>query len=319
MNRTPVDDVREGKPPRQRGSAQTAGNGAPKQSTQPPKRKRINPEQTARDKYEENLKRLEAQKKAQRARIIRKIRDAAVSCVLIAAVFIVMCVVVYRLLFVINDISAAGAVSNTGEEIVSASGVFEGDHLFSFSSKEVGQLITLRCPEVVEVDVERTPPGTIVFNVVEEKPTFYADFYGEYRLLSESLRVLDSVKLEDAKAMGCIRIVLPDVYNATAGLVPEFAKVRNDKYIYSVCTALVESGFAERAVSIDLRDKFDITVGIDSKYLLKLGEWESSETKLKIAAAVLEDDMFKGETKAIIDVSDLSKTSVVVDEGLTVD
>lgn len=318
LERTVVDDVRQGKAPLKSHYKNNRTDNAPKGGGEN-KRKRISPEQTARDKYEENLRRMEAMRLANRARVLRKIRDTAISCALILAVFVVMCVVVYRLLFVIKDISASGNVTNTSEELVLASGVEAGDHLFSFSSREVGELMMLRCPEISCVDVERTPPGTIVFNVTEEEPRFFADFYGEYRLLSESLRVLDSVTEEDARGQGCIKIRLPDVKSATAGLTPEFSSVRNDKYIFDVCGALAASSLSEKTTSLDVSDKFDITLGVEGKYLIKLGECESIDTKLKIAAAVLEDEMFEGETKATVDVTDLSETSVIVDDGLTVE
>ena len=320
LERTVVDDIREGRAPSKnhyRGNTKRDDPSEKKEDGA--KRRRISPEQTARDKYEENLRKMEAMRLAKRARVLRKIRDAAISCALIAAVFIVMCVVVYRLLFVIKDISVGGNVANTSDELVLASGVEEGDHLFSFSSREVGELMILRCPEVSAVDVERTPPGTIVFNVTEEDPRFFADFYGEYRLMSESLRVLDSVTEEDARAQGCIKIKLPDIKEATAGLVPEFSSVRNDDYIFGVCKTLMESPLGERATSLDLSDKFNITLGVEGKYLIRFGDSESMDTKMKIASAVLEDEMFSGETKATVDVTDLSETSVVVDEGLFVE
>lgn len=317
-NKSFADGQRQGKPPSK--SSQNIKRDAPKKAGgEEQKRRRISPEQTARDKYEENLRRMEAMRLARRGRILRKVRDTAISCALILAVFVVMCIVVYRLLFVIKDISIAGNVSNTSEELVLASGVESGDHLFSFSSREVGELMILRCPEISYVDVERTPPGTIVFNVTEEEPRFFADFYGEFRLLSESLRVLDSVTEEDARETGCIKIKLPDVKCATAGLTPEFSSVRSDKYIYEVCASLMASPLGEKATSLDVSDKFDITVGVEGKYRIRLGECESIDTKLKIASAVLEDEMFQGETKATVDVTDLSETSVIVDDGLIIE
>ena len=147
----------------------------------------------------------------------------------------------------------------------------------------------------------------------------YADFYGEYRMLSSSLRVLSSVTEKDAKAKGCIKLRLPDISNATAGLTPEFSSIRDDGYIYEICKALEESPLAERAGSLDVSDKYNIVLTVDSKYIIRFGDSESFETKLKIANAVLKDDMFKKDIKATIDVTKLSETSVVVDEGLKID
>ncbi len=315
---------REEMPPRQRAEENPPKPQRPKQSAttqgaKQPQRKRISPEQTARDKYEENLRRVEAMETAKRARVMRRVRDGVISLGLIFAVVIVLFVVVYRILFVITDVSAVGGVKYSSDELVLASGVREGDHLYSFSSKDIGRLMMLRCPEIDSVDVDRTPPGTIVFNITEEEPRFYADFYGEYRLLSPSMRVMRSVTEEEAKSLGCIKVKLPDIICATAGRVPEFANVRNDKYIYETAEFVLASSLCERVGSIDLCDKYNMTLTVDGKYKIKLGDRESMETKLRIAAAVLEDEMFQKDIKALIDVTDLSETSVVVDDGLKLD
>lgn len=325
LERDVIDDIREGKNPQRRGvgsSSRGPGEkGRPKNGTgnerNRPRQKP--PEQTAEDKRREHLKQLEAMRTAKRARVLRNLRDGLISFALITAVLIVLVVVVYRLLFVIKDISAVGSERYTSEELVAASGVDEGDHLYSFSSKEIGKLMSLRCPEIESVDVDRTPPGTIVFNVTEEEPAFYADFYGDYRMLSATLRVMGSVTEEDAKNSGCPKIVIPDVHRATAGLQPEFAGVRDESYIYDVSAAVLSSPLGERTGTLDLSDKYDITLTIDKRYILKLGDSKSIDTKLKIAVAVLKDEMFEKDIKATIDVSDLSESSVVVDQGLEID
>lgn len=321
--RTVIDDIREGKRPRPHTKAETQNTTGDKSRADiahnQRKRPRVSPEQTAEDKFAESVKQIEAMQTAKRARSLRKIRDMAVSVGLIAAVFVVMCIVVYRLIFVISDVKVKGSKAYSSEELVIASGIHKGDHLFSFSSKELSNLMTLRCPEISEVDVERTPPGTIIMNITEEKSTFYADFYGEYRMLSSSLRVLGSVTESDAKKKGCIKLKLPDVTCATAGLAPEFSSVRDDDYIYEICKALLDSPLAERAGSLDISDKYNIVLTVDSKYIIRFGDNESFDTKLKIANAVLKDEMFKKDIKATIDVTKLSETSVVVDEGLKID
>ena len=317
--RTAVDDIRAGRPLHKRPEAPQNKQTGKDPRTEQKQKKRVAPQQTVQDRLEENRKRLEAMETARRARIMRKVRDGVISFCLIFAVLVVMCVVVYRLLFVISDIKTEGGEKYSSEELIAASGVHTGDHLYSFSSKEMGELLMLRCPEISYVDVDRTPPGTILVNVEEEKPAFYADFYGEYRLLSPSLRLLRSVTEDEAKALGCIKLKLPDVLQATAGMKISFADVRNDSYIYDTCAYLLESELSGRTGSVNLSDKFNITLTVDSKYKIKLGDSESVEMKLRIASAVLEDEMFKKDIKATVDVTDLSETGVVVDDGLKLD
>ena len=338
FNRTVIDDIREGKPPKKHPKPASnedkvmvdtaAVKDTEKKRGEAPEKKaekreaprrHVAPEQTVEDKRAESERQIEAMQTAKKARTMRNVRDLLVSAGLITAVLVVMCIAAYRLLFVISDINVVGASVHTEEDILNATGVRKGDHLYSFSSREVGELLILRCPEISSVDVVRTPPGNIEFKITEEEPAFYANFYGEYRLLSPTLRILGSVTEEQAREKGCIKLVLPDISNATAGLVPEFADERAKEYIYDVCKAFLSSGLRIRVGTIHLEEKYSITFTLDSKYLVSAGSFESIDTKLKITSAVLKDEMFEKNIKARIDVSDLSETAVVVDEKLKIE
>ena len=135
-------------------------------------------EQTEADKRRERAAKQEALEKAKRARRLRKIRDAVISFVLILAVFAVMCIVVYRLLFVISDISVDGSENYSADEIIAASGVAEGDHLYSFRASSTEQSIILRCPLVSSVRVKRSAPRKVTFS----------DHRGEKHVLRRFLR-----------------------------------------------------------------------------------------------------------------------------------
>ena len=303
-------------PPKATGQGAGA-SGTKTQDRSAPKRK--TPEQTLADRQREERAHAEAMERARRARRLRKTRDALISFVLILAVFAAMCFAVYRLLFVVSDVRGEGSSAYSSEDIVRASGVMEGDHLYSFRSSVASSLITHRLPQIKEVDVERKIPSTIVFNVTEEPCRYYADFYGEYRAISSSLRVMFSLSAEEAAERGLVLLKLPAVQKAVAGDRAEFATLKNDGYIYDIAEAVASSPLSERIGIIDLRSKYDIKLVCDNKYLMTLGDSENAETKLRIAASVLEDEMFNSDNKARIDLSDLSKTSVVIDDQLTFD
>ena len=276
-------------------------------------------EQTEADKRRERAAKQEALEKAKRARRLRKIRDAVISFVLILAVFAVMCIVVYRLLFVISDISVDGSENYSADEIIAASGVAEGDHLYSFRASSTEQSIILRCPLVSSVRVKRSAPRKVTFQITEEKSTYYADFYGEYRAMSSDLRVLYSVTRDEAREQGLVLLKLPAVSKAVSGTAAQYSSVRRDSYIYDTVKALSESELWGRIGAVDLTGKYDIKMVCDGKYLLSFGDSGSADSKLRIAAAVLKDDMFSGDDKAKIDLTNLAQTGVVVDNRLELD
>ena len=199
---------------------------------------------------------------------------------------------------------------------MAASGVAECDHLYSFRNSSLENLITLRCPAVGGVTVDKVAPSTVNLYIKEEPAVYYADFFGEYRELSENLRVLYAVSRNTAEENNLIRIKLPLVKTAYSGKKAEFSGVRSDAYIYDVTAALKESQLWGRIKCIDLRNKYDIALNCDGKFIIELGDSSSVQTKLKIASQVLSDPMFEGDVKAKIDVSALSATGVVTDNNL---
>lgn len=282
-------------------------------------RKNTSPEQTAADRNRERLAREEALQKAKKARKVRKARDTIISFALIIAVFAVMCVVVYRLLFKVSEINVVGSESYTAEEIIEASGIGVGDHLYSFRASTLEKNVILRCPQVKSVEVNRSAPKKVTLTVSEKPCAFYADFYGEYRAVSADLRVLYSVTRDEARERGLVLLRLPAVTKAVAGSEAKYSSVRRDDYIYAVTEALQNSELWGRVSAVDLTGKYDIEIVCDGKYLLTLGDSSAVESKLRIGAAVLSDEMFDGDDKAKIDLTNLSETGVVVDNRLELD
>lgn len=264
----------------------------------------------------EEKKRVEAYKRAAQGRRKRKAREILLSAVLVFGVFIVLCVVTYQLLFVIRKLDVTGSTRYTAEEVLAASGVDLGDHLYSFSSRVAQEVIMLHCPYVASVDVQRTPPGTIAFSVEEEAAVYYADFYGELWELSPSLRVLDPISETDAKERGLMKLKLPGIQEAISGKKLVFFDGNSEEYLETVLDALGDSELAGRVAMVDLRSPYNISMSCDGKYKLLFGNTDAVETKLRLAAAVLEDTLFESDNKASVDLTDLSATSVIIDNQL---
>ncbi len=303
----------------QRGRA----DAAPRRSSDAPRKGGTTPKKTAPEKTLDEIlmeeeRREEARYRAAKGRRLRKLRDALISVALIAAVAVVLCVVVYRLVFVISDINIEGLGRYTREDILAAGGIGEGDHLYSFRNSVAERLITLRCPAVESVRVDKVAPSTVNLYITEEPAVFYADFYGEYRELSSSLRMLYATDKERAVAEKLILLKLPAVVTAYSGKKADFSGVRSDIYIYDVTSAVRESGLWGDVRGIDLTNKYDVKINCLDRYLITLGESTGLKTKLKIAAEVLKDPMFTEDVKARIDVSDMSATGVITDANLDI-
>ena len=260
----------------------------------------------------------EARREAeQRKRFIERRRGLvlAVICILLFAAVVG---IIYRLVFVVKSINIIGSEHYTKEEIISSAGIAEGINLYSFRASSVVSSITLRCPYISDVTLERRIPSTVNITAEEDTPAYYATIYGEYKLLSAGLRVLETVDAEEIPE-GLLKLKLPTVSYAVAGRRLEFDSEKRDGDINELLKAVRESELADRITVIDLRDRYYVSMICDSKYKLIIGENTDVDSKLRVAAKVLLDEMFSTDNKFRIDLTVRGKTGVVMDNLLDVE
>ena len=261
-----------------------------------------------REKWREEIR-----KNRRRYRVGRRF----LSFIIILAAVLGAASVVYKLFFVASDITVVGAVSYTPEEIVGAAGLDGKTNLFSFSSRAAGARVRFYCPRVSETSFDRTIPNKVEITVDEEVPTYYADVYGEPFAISDSLRVLG--RIEETETEGLIKLKLQTVTRAISGSKIELLSERAAKFLDEVTGVISSSPLKERLTTIDLTNDFNIEIVAEHKYLLFFGSEEDFEIKVRLASAILEDDLFKTGIKAIINLEDTEKTSVIRDNQLVLD
>lgn len=261
---------------------------------------------------EAQAQRLEAYERTAANRRNRGIARALLAFVIVVAIFCALTYTVYRLLFVISDIEVTGSARYTPDELITAAGVAEGDKLYSFSSRIAEERIRAACPYIKSLKVERTIPDKITFTVEEHAPIFFADIYGETFILSDDLTVLG----EGSDTDGLCRLRLPAVTSAIAGTKIEFESQNQATHISETCSAVAASELAGRIGVIDLTDPFKLNMECDRKYLLVFGTYDECDLRLRVAAAVLKDEMFENENKAKLDLTNTSETTVTIDNTL---
>lgn len=263
-----------------------------------------------------DAKRLEAYRLAQRRRAMTRLRRG-IAVTLLLALFVTLAgALAYRLFCGIREIRVEGVSRYSPQEIVDAAGLAPDAHLYSFSSRVVQSDVTLRCPYVRTLAVERQAPGTVLFTVEEDTAVFYASLYGEYRVLSGTLRVLDAVEEAQAQEEKLIQLRLPPVREAVAGRVIVFADERFSRQIRQIVGEAAASGLRERITTIDLRRPYNLRMVCDHQYLLDFGNAEDVAVKLRIAEAVLAESVFQTSIRAQIDLSTTSSTSVILDDQI---
>ncbi len=239
------------------------------------------------------------------------------SFIIISVAVIALMSLSYKFFFVVSAVNVDGAKSYTPEEIVRAAGLDTPKNLFSFSSRVAGDSIRFYCPKISKTDFDRTIPNKVNIAVEEESPTYYAEIYGDVYGISDSLRVVEKLTPEECE--GLIRLKLQTVEYAVSGGKIELASARAQRFLEDLSAMLSASALKGKLTQIDLRNDFDVVMVAENKYKLIFGTQDEFDIKIRLAVAMLEDDIFKGGSKAIINLEDTSKTSVIIDNQLEFD
>ncbi|MCQ2456455.1 MAG: FtsQ-type POTRA domain-containing protein [Clostridia bacterium] len=254
----------------------------------------------------------EAREEAGEKKRFIKHKRGLILALTVIILFALIMTLIYKLVFVVTDIRIADVGSYTYEEILKASGINEGVNLYSFRASSVKSRITLNCPYIKDVDIDRQIPNRVVITPIEDKAAYYAVIFGEVKILSPGLRVLDTCKA-DAIPEGLVKIKIPAVDYAVTGRVLEFADAKNDRIVRSVLTEADSCFISDRITMIDARDPYAIAMICDGKHRLEFGTSEDIDYKLRTAATVLEDEMFGNDNKMTVDLTMKGKTGVVID------
>lgn len=249
----------------------------------------------------------------------RRIRSSTVYVTSFVLALAVILGVIYYIFFTTTNITVTGASTYTEEEVKAASGLTADTHLYSFSSKSLGEKVSFACPRISTTDVERNVPNKVTLSVSEEKPAYYTAIYGEIYLISPTLRILEKTDADSAAELGLGKLKLSKVSSAISGSKISLCSERAQRYLEKTVEIVNSSELNGRVNCIDMTDEFNISMTVDGLYKLEFGTQDEMDIKIRIAAAVLKDSMFEAGNKAYIDLTDTSKTSVIIDNQLVLD
>ena len=236
------------------------------------------------------------------------------SLLLIAGVIIGAGLLTYKSVFVVKNVEITGDTSYSEEELVKASGLDEKPNLYSFSASDAALSVRFYCPRVSAVSFERKIPNKVEMTVSEEKAVYYTEICGDIYGISDTLRVLDKLSYE--QTAGLIKLRLQTVSRAVSGDSIRLYSDRAENFLKSVIGYLNSSALKQKLTVIDLRNDFNIVMIAEDKYKLVFGSQDDFEIKLRLATVTLEDDVFKSGSKALINLEDTTKTSVIIDNQL---
>lgn len=239
----------------------------------------------------------------------RRVSASAVSTIITAAIVVAVLFGVCRMIFSVSTITVTGNSYYSAYALSEACGVDYGDFILFFDTDAAEEKIMRSCPHVGQIEVIRELPGTVKINVSEAKIEYYTELYGDYVLLSDKLRVIDTVS-QQSKTEGLISLVLPNVMRALDGESIELGRAGDADKIRDIIAASSAISEVAKIVAFDFSDIHDALVFCEGDYTLKLGEWKDAAVKFAVAEKILSDSLVKDANGAEIDLSYPKQASV---------
>lgn len=205
-----------------------------------------------------------------------------------------------RRFLTVQKFSLSGLSEYEVEEIVAASGVRRGDRLYLLDCDEIEEEILKNCPYLSSVKVKRKFPNQLSFQVEGRLALWYIEIAGTRYALDGDLVVLDEV--EEPERM--TRLKLPNLKSAIAGELPSFGASEVEvKKTLELISILRESPLKARLSAVDLSDRTNITLEVDGRYRVLLGDTSDFASKLRELQVLLEQDSVKNSEGGEINAS----------------
>ena len=206
-----------------------------------------------------------------------------------------------------NGITPQGSSYYSNEEIIRVSGVDTGDSLVLISKYDIEESIERLLPYIGNVKVKRKYPSTLKLTVEDTYAVYALDDGGEYTLLNEDFKVLETVEKVPA---GSAKIVGIPVVGSEIGTVVKFSDEAQKTRIDTIAEAFSESEI-QNITKIDLSNIANVKVTIDSRFTLILGTLTQLDKKILTATKTIQAEIANNpDVRIIIDLTDPDRSYV---------
>ncbi|MBE6750030.1 MAG: FtsQ-type POTRA domain-containing protein [Ruminococcaceae bacterium] len=221
-------------------------------------------------------KRIERQKRIRKRRLI---------VLFLSLIIITTClgvVLCFTLFFPIEKIVASGSAVYTDAQIIEASDISLGDNLFSVSRPSVLKKLREKLPFVENLKIKRELPGTLMLTVTDANEYAVYEFEGLYYTVDKSGWVLEASEQIPEKLLtvsGC------DIKCRVGSEIIFFSS--EEKTLIENITGFSEESDVDLN-RIDVSDKVNIKLFVDSRFEVQLGSENYLEEKIKHLSAMID-------------------------------
>ena len=207
----------------------------------------------------------------------------------------------------LKKIQVEGLTRYGEEEVLAASGLATVDKLLDVDAEIAKQSLISFYPYIRSVRLRYAFPMGYRLVIEEEQPAYYTCIADDYFALSADLKVLERASsARRFQLEGLRQITLGGIQSAMLGQVLTY----DGDYLDRVLEDIGNSILADCVTDVHINDCYHLSVVCDEIYTLYLGDIYSIEAKLQLAALMMQESEVPSGYRAMLDVSDLKKTSI---------
>jgi len=206
--------------------------------------------------------------------------------------FAVICLILFlgvTVFFRVGVIDVEGETRYTAAEVIEASGIAFGDHLFFVNDEAADRAIRSSLPYIGRVEVRRHFPNRLTVTVAETLPVARLQTADGYLILDRDAKVL-----EIAATVPLVRLIevigMPMPISSEVGeiLAPGEEDADKLRYLQDILGTVSTLGIANDVSRIDMTDLYDpVMLYYNGRFLVRLGPNRNLHHKMNMLVSIL--------------------------------
>ena len=234
----------------------------------------------------------------------------------------------------VSSVTVEGSDFYDTEAILEVVNIKEGDLVLGFDRARLERILKEECPIVSSVSIKRGLDGSVTLQIKEEPRLYYTCHHvNDYLIAGDDMKVLHVSSTDMLyRDYGAMYLGLPEEASLQVGkkVSYEFLPYEPvDKpeeaftyevvtqsageeyaYVFSLVEALENSPFYATMDGVDASDRYDLYFVFNRCIMVRLGSMDDLDRKLDQALYIVTNELSSGDIPAVIDVSDLSKSTL---------
>lgn len=192
------------------------------------------------------------------------------------------------LFFKLTEVEVVGSSRYTEEEVITASGVMEGDNLLFINKISVGSSIVDNLVYADTVTISRQLPNKLVITIAECVQAAYIDTSGGRWIIDSKGKVLESVSRDEDPEL--LYIMGLDILAPSVGSTVVVSESDNAKlnYVLALVTTLKDKQLLEHVTQLDASNMSNIKFVYKGRFIVEMGVHDNLEYKLEYLCEIEE-------------------------------